>query len=99
MTVRALLLAYEFPPLASGGVHRALGFAEHLPACGIELDIVTVRADDYPAWSSAPIDPELLARVPASVRVHRISQRISLVVLVARGAADRACGRALRSTG
>ena len=73
MTVRALLLAYEFPPLASGGVHRALSFAEHLPQSGIELDVVTVRAEDYPAWSSAPIDPELLSRVPATVRVHRLS--------------------------
>ncbi len=72
MPLRALLLAYEFPPLASSGVHRALGFAQWLPESGIELDVVTVRAEDYPAWTPTPIDPALLAGVPTCVRVHRI---------------------------
>jgi glycosyltransferase involved in cell wall biosynthesis len=66
------MLAFEFAPLATGGVHRAIGFARTLPACGIELDIVTVREDDYAAWSSAPLDRSLMAAVPDSVRVHRI---------------------------
>lgn len=73
MTVRALLLAFEFPPLSSGGVHRALGLAEHLGAFGIELAVVTVRAEDYAAWSSAKLDPSLASRVPASVPVYRTS--------------------------
>jgi glycosyltransferase involved in cell wall biosynthesis len=71
VTVRALLLAFEFPPLSSGGVHRALGLAEHLGAFGIDLSIVTVRAEDYAAWSSAKLDASLAARVPASVPVYR----------------------------
>jgi glycosyltransferase involved in cell wall biosynthesis len=70
-TVRALLLAFEFPPLSSGGVHRALGLAEHLGAFGIELSVVTVRPEDYAAWSSARLDPALAARVPSSVPVYR----------------------------
>lgn len=69
--VRALLLAFEFPPLSSGGVHRALGFAEYLGAFGIDLSVVTVRPEDYAAWSSARVDPALAARVPASVPVYR----------------------------
>lgn len=70
-SVRALLLAFEFPPLSSGGVHRALGLAEHLGSFGIDLAVVTVRPEDYAAWSSARLDPALAARVPASVPVYR----------------------------
>lgn len=71
MTVRALLLAFEFPPLSSGGVHRALGLAEHLGAFGIDLSVVTVRPEDYAAWSPAKLDASLAARVPASVPIYR----------------------------
>lgn len=70
--LRVLFLAFEFPPLTAGGVFRAIGFAEHLGACGIDLDVVTVREADYAAWSGAPTDPALSARIPANVRVHRI---------------------------
>ena len=70
--LRALFLAFEFPPLASGGVHRALSLTEHLGASNITLDVVTVRSEDYAPWSQAPLDPTLLDRVPPSVRVHRI---------------------------
>ena len=70
-TVRALLLAFEFPPLSSGGVHRALGLAEHLGAFDIDLSVVTVRPEDYAAWSSAKLDSALAARIPASVPVYR----------------------------
>ena len=71
MTVRALLLAFEFPPLSTGGVHRALGLAEHLGAFGIDLAVVTVRSEDYAAWSSARLDPALASRVPSTVPVYR----------------------------
>jgi glycosyltransferase involved in cell wall biosynthesis len=71
--LRAVFLAFEFPPLAAGGVHRALAFAEHLGEFGIELDIVTVHPEDYRAWSSAPLDEALTARIPPQVRVHRIA--------------------------
>ena len=70
-TVRALLLAFEFPPLSTGGVHRALGLAEHLGAFGIDLAVVTVRSEDYAAWSSARLDPALASRIPSSVPVYR----------------------------
>ena len=70
--LRAILLAFEFPPLASGGVHRALGFAQTLPRLGIDLDVVTVLESDYRRWTEAPIDPALSARIPENVRVHRI---------------------------
>jgi glycosyltransferase involved in cell wall biosynthesis len=68
--LRAVFLAFEFPPLASGGVYRALGLVEHMPAHGIELDVVTVDPDDYRAWTPAPFDPALESRIPAGTRVH-----------------------------
>lgn len=71
--LRVMFLAFEFPPLASGGVHRALSLAEHLGAFDVELDVITVRPEDYNHWSQAPLDPTLLDRVPPSVRVHRIA--------------------------
>jgi glycosyltransferase involved in cell wall biosynthesis len=71
--LRVVFLAFEFPPLSAGGVHRALAFAEHLAGCNIALDVVTVRTEDYAAWSSAPLDEALSARIPPSVRVHRIA--------------------------
>ena len=46
MPLRVLFLAFEFAPSTAGGVYRAMGFARTLPACGIELDVVTVRAED-----------------------------------------------------
>jgi glycosyltransferase involved in cell wall biosynthesis len=71
--LRVLMLAFEFPPLNSGGVHRALGFARELPLSGVDLDIVTVKETDYPDWTKAPIDRDLMDRLPGSERVHRIS--------------------------
>jgi len=68
-----VFLAFEFPPLSAGGVHRALAFAEHLAASDIALEVVTVRPDDYRPWSPAPLDEGLTARIPPTVRVHRIS--------------------------
>jgi glycosyltransferase involved in cell wall biosynthesis len=71
--LRAIVLAFEFPPLAAGGVYRALGFVRTLPSLGFDVDIVTVAESDYRVWSQAPIDHSLSERVPATVRVHRIS--------------------------
>jgi glycosyltransferase involved in cell wall biosynthesis len=71
--LRVLMLAFEFAPLAAGGVYRALGFARNLPACGCELDIVTVRPTDYAAWTTAPTDDALGSDLPDAVRVHRIA--------------------------
>lgn len=71
--LRVLFLAFEFAPLAAGGVYRALGLARTLPAFGLELDVVTVREQDYAAWTSAPLDRSLLTPLPAGVRVHRIA--------------------------
>jgi glycosyltransferase involved in cell wall biosynthesis len=63
--LRVLLLAFEFPPVANGGVYRMVGLAETLPAEGVELDVVTVREGDYRAWTTGRVDDLLAARVSA----------------------------------
>jgi glycosyltransferase involved in cell wall biosynthesis len=68
--VRAVFIAFEFPPLATGGVYRALGLVEHMPAHGIDLDVVTVDPSDYRDWTRAPFDEQLASRIPPSTRVH-----------------------------
>lgn len=65
---RVLLMAYFFPPLAGGGVHRALSFVRHLPAHGWACTVVCAGPEDY--WVR---DESLLARVPAETEVIRVS--------------------------
>jgi glycosyltransferase involved in cell wall biosynthesis len=71
--LRAVMIAFEFPPLASGGVHRAIKLAKFLPRFGVELDIVTVHPEDARRWSPAAIDETLGRDLPDGVRVHRIA--------------------------
>jgi glycosyltransferase involved in cell wall biosynthesis len=70
---RALFVVFELPPLAAGGVYRSLAMMEQLPDFGIELDVVSVRPDDYRQWSSAPFDEGLMSRLPPGVRLTRIA--------------------------
>ncbi len=71
--MKVLFLTFEFPPLSSGGVHRVIKLCKYLPRLGHEIDVVTVRTQDYKKWSSAPIDKTLTRNIPESVRIHRIS--------------------------
>ncbi len=63
---RVLLIAYYFPPAGGPAVQRILGFAQHLPACGWQPVVLTVREGAYPNH-----DPSLLEAVPPSLEVHR----------------------------
>ena len=67
MSRRVLMIAYFFPPLAGGGVHRVLSFTAHLPAAGWDCTVVCAGADDY--WVR---DPSLVARVPPATEVLRV---------------------------
>jgi glycosyltransferase involved in cell wall biosynthesis len=64
---RLLLLSYFFPPLAGGGVHRALAVARHLPALGWEVTVVCAGEEDY--WVR---DASLLEEVPERTEVLRV---------------------------
>jgi glycosyltransferase involved in cell wall biosynthesis len=62
--VKVLLVTLYFPPAGGGGVQRALKFASHLPALGVETHVL---APDDPKWIHA--DEEL--QVPTQAWVHR----------------------------
>ncbi len=65
---RLLLLAYFYPPLAGGGVHRVLSFTRHLPAHGWECTVVCAGEHDY--WVR---DESLEAQVPPGTEVIRVA--------------------------
>ena len=64
---RVLILAYFYPPLAGGGVHRVLSFTRHLPAHGWACTVVCAGERDY--WVS---DDSLVAAVPGETEVIRV---------------------------
>jgi len=66
---RVLLVTAHFPPNRRAGTHRLLRFARHLDALGWEVSVLTLDPAFY--RDGVPLDPGLLAQVPASVRVTR----------------------------
>jgi len=64
---RVLIVAYFFPPLAGGGVHRVLSFTRHLPKHGWDCTVVCAGPGDY--WV---IDTSLEARVDPATEVLRV---------------------------
>lgn len=67
-----LFVAFEFPPLASGGVRRPLAFAKYLPEFGITPIVVTTDVPSYKVQIDAPYDPLLLEGFPDSIPIERI---------------------------
>jgi len=63
---RVLIVAYYVPPAGGPAVQRVLQFVEFLRAEGWAPEVLTVREGAYPNR-----DPDLLARMPSSVPVHR----------------------------
>jgi len=46
--INILFLAFEFPPLNRGGVHRSLAFVKYLPQFGVRPIVVTLAPESYP---------------------------------------------------
>lgn len=65
MRRRVLVVSHFFPPLAGGGVHRALSWARHLPAEGWDVTVLSAGETDY--WVR---DPSL--EIPAGTEVVRV---------------------------
>src|SRR3989441_7966706 len=62
--MKLLLATLYFPPAGGGGVQRALKFASHLPALGIETHVL---APDDPKWVHEDADLPL----PTQAWIHR----------------------------
>lgn len=81
-----LVVAWWFPPLAGGGVHRPLQFVRHLARRGLRVSVLTAAPP-----GDAPRDEGLLDRIPSGVRVLRVPLldpfRIWARIRGARGAA------------
>jgi len=84
---RLLILAYFYPPLAGGGVHRVLSFTRHLPAHGWGCTVVCAGERDY--WVR---DESLLHAVPAGTEVIRVAGGSGLAHVL-RGRKDATGGR------
>lgn len=69
---RLLLLAWEFPPLVSGGVYRPLSFVRHAASAGWDVEVVCAE----PVEPLSPAGKTLASRVPPTVRVQRVAQDI-----------------------
>jgi hypothetical protein len=46
--INILFIAFEFPPLSRGGVHRSLAFVKYLPHAGINPIVITLDKESYP---------------------------------------------------
>lgn len=64
---RVLVIAYHFPPLGTGGVGRALGWARHLQE--FEWCPTVLASTPGPGW---PGDATLLNQIPESISVTRV---------------------------
>ena len=68
--LRALVIAYHFPPIGGGGVQRTLRFARYLSEFGVQPVIMTGPGEHEGQWT--PTDPTIVAKV-ADVPVIRAS--------------------------
>ncbi len=46
--INILFIAFEFPPLSRGGVHRPLAFVKYLPQSDINPIVITLDEESYP---------------------------------------------------
>jgi hypothetical protein len=53
---RVLVVAHNFPPLGSGGVHRPVKFARYLHEIGWDVDVLTVKDIRYHAYDPSLMD-------------------------------------------
>ena len=90
MSRRLLLICYFYPPLAGGGVHRALGFTRHLPGHGWDCTVLCAGPEDY--WVR---DETLVGRIPPATEVIRVSGGSALAawLRLRRGDPGRRSGR------
>ena len=65
-----LIVAYYFPPVAASGAMRPLGFCRYLEQYGWRPWVLTTTPESvYPPH---PIDPQLLAKLPSTVKIESV---------------------------
>ena len=69
---RVLLLAYHFPPIGGAPAQRVVQLCRTLRTLGFEPVVLTGSGTIENRW--APIDAELLARLPPDLEVHRLQR-------------------------
>ena len=67
-----LMLAFDFPPLATVGVHRSVRLARHLPEQGIRPVVITTDRESLRAWSGRPLDDTLVDELPPDLTIYRV---------------------------
>ena len=67
---RVLMVARHFPPIGGAGVHRSVGYVQHLPRYGYWPAVVTGPGQTRDRWT--PQDPALLAGLPSDAEIHRV---------------------------
>lgn len=89
------MVAYVFPPLGGGGVHRTLGFARHLLGHGWRSTVLCAR-EDSTYWAR---DASLVKQVPDAVRVEPVAEgRAELAYRATRRLMPGRLGRAYQRT-
>jgi len=72
VSVTVLFVAFEFPPLAGGGVQRSSKFAKYLECFQITPVVITTDAVSLGQIFDNSIDWELLKALPESMKIERI---------------------------
>jgi glycosyltransferase involved in cell wall biosynthesis len=68
-----LYIALEYPPLLTGGVHRAIRLSRHLLAHGVQPVVVTSDAPSYRDWvRPCHLDEGLQAQVADGIIIERV---------------------------
>ncbi len=66
---KVLIVSYQFPPIAGGGVPRPLKMSKYLPQFGWNPVVLTVDPE-----YNVSLDPSLLGQVPEGVPIYRAKE-------------------------
>lgn len=76
-----LIIAYYFPPVAASGAMRPLSFCRYLESCGWLPRVLTT--DPASVHPPHPVDRQLMAKLPSTVKVETVPHGNPLRRLVA----------------
>jgi hypothetical protein len=71
--MKLLFVAFEFPPIGGGGVHRSIKFTKYLRDFGVDPVVLTTELESFRRVISNPVDETLLDELPDGLDVERVS--------------------------